>query len=162
MTEKRAWERRDDESDPAWEAFRVYLMWGSRRTLDRLCKNQGKSHQLISGWASKHEWRKRCMAFDSYAVEAPTDGMVHALAESRDKNLALIEKLRTLLSLRLDVFMDKMDDPTVRWTQALVAMAKIEENVLLMNKDSDKTPEKVAKVEAMLAELDQKIMGRMS
>lgn len=160
MANEQTWLRRDDESDPSYEAFRTYLLMGSRRTLDRVEKHLAKSHALISDWSRNNDWTSRCRDFDRYAIEAPTDGMVHALAESRDKNLALIDKLRGLLSMRLDVFIDKMDDPTIRWTQALTAMAKIEENVLMMNKDSDKTSDKVTKVEQMLAELDEKIMGR--
>jgi|SRR5688572_18857870 hypothetical protein len=154
------WERRDDESDPAYEAFRVYLLMGSRRTLARVEKSQTRSHATISLWSSKYEWGARVRAFDRYAIEAPTDGMEHALAESRDKNLPLIDKLRNLLSMRLDVFIDRMDDPTIRWTQALTAMAKIEANVLLMNKDMDKTPEQVTRVERMLEELDERMQGR--
>lgn len=161
MAEEQIWLRRDDESDPAYEAFRVYLLMGSRRTIDRVVKNQAKSWTLISDWSAKNEWVKRVKAFDRYAVEAPTDGMVHALAESRDKNLALIDKLRSLLSDRLDVFRDRMEDPTIRWTNALTAMAKVEQNALLMNKDSEKTSEQVTRVEQMLTELDERIQGRV-
>lgn len=162
MSKELIWERRDTESDPAYEAFRVYLLMGSRRTLARVEKHLSKSHALISEWSAKHAWGERVKAFDRYALEAPTDGMVHALAESRDKNLALIDKLRMLLDMRLDDFMGRRDDPTIRWTQALMAMAKIEANALLMGKDSDKTSEQVLRVEEMLKELDERIQGRVA
>ncbi len=162
MSKELVWERRDNESDPAYEAFRVYLLMGSRRTLERVAKNQAKSFTLISDWSRKNDWGDRVRAFDRYALEAPTDGMVHALAESRDKNLALIDKLRMLLDMRLDDFMGRRDDPTIRWTQALMAMAKIEANALLMGKDSDKTSEQVLRVEEMLKELDERIQGRVA
>lgn len=161
MSEDQIWLKQDGESDPAYEAFRVYLLMGSRRTLDRVCKNQAKSWTLISDWSSKNNWVARVKAFDRYAIEAPTDGMVHALAESRDKNLALIDKLRNLLSDRLDVFRDQMKDPTIQWTNALTAMAKVEQNALLMNKDSEKTTEQVTRIEQMLEDLDERIQGRV-
>lgn len=162
MSEEQTWLRRDNESDPAYEAFRVYLLMGSRRTLERVCKHLAKSNALISDWSRKNDWPARVRAFDRYAVNAPTDGMVHALAESRDKNLALIDKLRRLLDMRLDDFIDKRQDPTIRWTQGLTAMAKVEQNALLMNKDSEKTTEQVTRIEQMLEDLDERIQGRVS
>jgi hypothetical protein len=161
MTEQ-IWLRQDYESDPSYEAFRVYLMWGSRRSLDRLCKHQNKSWSLITDWSRKNNWRERVRAFDRYAIEAPTDGMVHALAESRDKNLALIDKLRALLDQRLDDFMEKRQDPTIRWTQALTAMAKVEQNALLMGKDTDKTSEQIDRVEALVEKAITASVGRLT
>ena len=162
MAPEQIWMRRDDETEPQYEAFRAYLLMGSRRTLPRVEKSQSRSRQTVSDWSAKYAWQARVKAFDRYAIEAPTDGMVHALAESRDKNLALIDKLRRLLDQRLDDFMEKRQDPSIRWTQALTAMAKVEQNALLMGKDSDQTSEKVSRVEEMLQELDDRIQGRAS
>jgi hypothetical protein len=90
-----------------------------------------------------------------------TDGLVNQLAECRDKNLALIDKLRDLLDMRLDDFIKGRKDPTMLWTQALTAMAKIEQNSLLLSDraQTSKTSEAVAKVEALMAELDERIQG---
>ena len=67
---------------------------------------------------------------------AETDGMVHQLAACRDKNLALMDKLRGHLETRLDTFIARGEDPTIRWTQALTAMAKVEQNSLLLKDDA--------------------------
>jgi hypothetical protein len=75
--------------------------------------------------------------------------MVHALAETRDKNLALMDKLRGLLDSRLDDFIENRQDPTIRWTQACVAMTKIEANSLAMA-DTKKSSEKIVQIEAMI------------
>lgn len=153
MTDGYVWTRRDNETDPAYQAFKLYLDMGPERSCDRVAKSLGKSLQLLTGWSSKHEWVARVRAFDRHVAEAETDGLVNAIAESRDKNLALMDKLRGLLDMRLDDFIAKRDDPTIRWTQACMAMAKIEANSLMM-KDSQKTDERVEAVLKMAERIE--------
>lgn len=154
MTDGYVWTRRAEESDPAYGAFKMYLDMGSVRTCDKVARSLGKSLTLITGWSARHDWRARVQAFDTHVLAAETDGMVHALAESRDKNLALMDKLRGLLDMRLDDFIAKRDDPTIRWTQAVTAMAKIEANSLLMGKE-EKTFEKVDTIMEMLEKVSE-------
>lgn len=159
MTESYVWTRRDAETEPAYVAFKVYLDMGSDRSLSKLADRLNKSVQLLAGWSSKHSWQDRVKAFDRHVAEAETDGLVHAIAESRDKNLALMDKLRGLLDSRLDDFIARRDDPTIRWTQACMAMAKIEANSLMM-KDSQKTDERVEAVLKMAERIEE--LGQVS
>lgn len=146
------WLRKDDESHQAYEAFREYMNQGAGRSCMSVAQALGKSETLISGWSSRHGWVERITAFDRHLLEAETDGMIHQLAVCRDKNLALMDKLRDHLSHRLDVFIARDEDPSVRWTQALTAMAKVEQNSLLM-KDDQKTTEKLENVMEMVDRL---------
>lgn len=142
----RPWLRQEGETDKAYEAFRVYL---NARTIPKVCDELGKSRQLISMWSAKYGWIERVRSFDTHLVEAQTDGLIHQMAESRDKNLALMDKLRGLLDTRLDIFIARKDDPTIRWTQAVMAMAKIEANSLALKQDT-KTDERIDKIEALV------------
>ena len=159
MTDKRAWERRDGESPVAYEAFRTYLHFGAERSLAKVGDALGKSTALMERWSVTHEWVARSVPYDDYIAGAATDGLVHAIAESRDKNLALMDKLRGLLDSRLDDFIARRDDPTIRWTQACMAMAKIEANSLMM-KDSQKTDERVEAVLKMAERIEE--LGQVS
>ena len=143
------WTRRDEETSPAYEAFREYLGMGGSRSCAKVAQSLGKSTQLITGWSAKHDWVERVTAYDQYVLTADTDGMIHALAETRDKNLALMDKLRGLLDSRLDDFIARRDDPTIRWTQACIAMTKIEANSLAMG-ETKKASEKVIAIEALI------------
>lgn len=143
------WTRRDGESSSAYEAFKAYLYLGKDRTLEKAGEASGKTMAASEALSAKHDWVARSRAYDSYIVTADTDGMVHALAETRDKNLALMDKLRGLLDSRLDDFIARRDDPTIRWTQACVAMTKIEANSLAMA-DTKKTSERVQHVEELI------------
>ena len=143
------WTRRDGESSSAYEAFKAYLYMGKHRTLEKAGEASGKTMAASEALSAKHDWVARSRAYDSYIVTADTDGMIHALAETRDKNLALMDKLRGLLDSRLDDFIARRDDPTIRWTQACIAMTKIEANSLAMG-ETKKSSEKVANIEALL------------
>lgn len=140
------WQRRDTESNPAYEAFRTYMRV---RSTTKVAEELGKSVTLTTRWCSEHDWVARVTAYDSHITLAETDGMVHALAETRDKNLALMDKLRGLLDSRLDDFIARRDDPTIRWTQACIAMTKIEANSLAMG-ETKKSSEKIANIEALV------------
>jgi hypothetical protein len=156
------WTRRENETSVAHDAFKTYLYQGKDRSHANVAEAVGKSVQLMNRWAAAHDWRARSVAYDRYIAAADTDGMVHALAESRDKNLALMDKLRGLLDACLDGHIAKVEPPTIRWTQACMAMAKIEANSLLLGKE-DKTSEKVETIMAMMekvAELQNRMPER--
>lgn len=143
------WTRRDNESSVAHDAFKTYLYQGKDRSLANVGEALGKSTALMERWSVNHDWVARSVAYDRYIATADTDGMVHALAESRDKNLSLMNKLRGLLDTCLDDHIVKREPPTIRWTQACMAMAKIEANSLLLGKE-DKASEKVDTIMAMM------------
>lgn len=153
------WTRRETETVPAWSAFKTYLDLGADRSLSRCAKEVGKSIQLVSGWSVQHDWVERCRAFDRHIQEAQTDGLINQMAETRDKNLALMDKLREHLSRRLDTFIRLDQDPSVRWTQALMAMAKVEANSLVLGAQ-DKTSDSVARVESLVARLEEEMDAR--
>jgi hypothetical protein len=149
MAADEIWTRRDGESPAAYDAFKTYLYQGKDRTLENVREASGRTRASVEALSVKHDWIARTIAYDSYIVNAHTDGLVHALAETRDKNLALMDKLRGLLDSRLDDFIARRDDPTIRWTQACVAMTKIEANSLAMA-DTKKTSERVQHVEELI------------
>jgi hypothetical protein len=149
MSEVKPWVRQHSESPKAYEAFRAYLLQGATRSLARVEAELGKSHQLISKWSAQWNWVERCRAYDVYALEAQTDGVIHQLTEARDKNLELMDKLRGHLSNRLDKFIDRDQDPTMAWTNALTAMAKVEANWIML-KDDSKTDTRIGRIEELV------------
>lgn len=143
------WVRRADESQAAYDAFRTYLLAGTKRTLQATAEATGKSIQSIKRYSSHHDWTERIIAYDAHTARAETDGITNRLATNRDANLDLVDKLRSHLSRRLDDFVASNTDPTVRWTQALAAMAKLEANAFTY-RDDPKTSERVERIEALV------------
>lgn len=155
MDDNYVWTRRAEESEPAYEAFRLYLGMGQQRVAKRVAEELGKSYTLIHNWSARHDWRERVQAYEIHIAAAETDGLVHQLSESRDKNLALMDKLRDHLSNRLDKFIQRDQDPSMLWTQALTAMAKVEQNSLLLGeKTLSKASEGVTRVEKLIERME--------
>lgn len=154
-----SWMQWEEETDQAYKGFQIYLKMSGRRSPSEVAREMKLSKSSIDNWSANFRWRDRVRDFEDHVAMAETDGLVNQVAEMRDANIALMDKLRGLLDLRLDDFIAARKDPTVGWTQALMAMAKIESNALLLGDraQQSKTSEQVAKVEALMAELDEKI-----
>lgn len=138
MADDYVWTRREGETSPAYEAFRTYLGIGPTRSLAKVAKDLNKSMQLLAGWSSKHEWVERVRAHDQYLAGAATDGLASQMASARDDNLSLAATLRAHLTNQLVTCMQTGDDPSVRWSQALAAMVRLEEHAFRL-KDDPKT-----------------------
>lgn len=155
MDDKRPWERRDSESNPAYEAFRAYMR---ARSTTKVAAELSKSDTLIKRWCGEHDWVARLSAYDSYLATADTDGEINRLGQSRDKVLDLMDKLTHLLDLVLDDHLAKREPPTVRWSQAANIAAQVQRNFLLL-KSETKSSESVVKVEALVQRMEKLAAG---
>lgn len=155
MTDKRAWERRDSESNPAYEAFRAYMRI---RSTPKVATELGKSETLITRWCTANDWVARLAEYDSYLANADVDGELNRLGQSRDKVLDLMDKLTRLLDLVLDDHLEKREPPTVRWSQAANVAANVQRNFLLM-KSETKSSESVVRVEKLVERMEALAAG---
>lgn len=62
------WDRRPDETDPAFAAFKIYLECEPRSSA-KVAEKIHKSPALIRRWASKYDWQERARAWDSSILE---------------------------------------------------------------------------------------------
>ena len=62
------WQRRANESDAAFSAFKTYLETDGR-SLQKVSKKLSKSRQLINRWAKKYYWKDRAVAYDNSLIE---------------------------------------------------------------------------------------------
>jgi hypothetical protein len=59
------WAQLPGESGPAYEAFRVFLELGSRRSVAEVVRRLGKKESLIWRWVTRHDWRHRAWLWDA-------------------------------------------------------------------------------------------------
>lgn len=59
------WYRKKDESEQAYEAFKVYYKMGTERSCVKVARTLGKSDTLITGWCSRWNWVERSRAYDN-------------------------------------------------------------------------------------------------
>lgn len=64
LTPKKPWERRPDESAKAWQSFCCYRDLGSRRTIETVAKNVGRSLGHVLKWSARYAWVGRAFAWD--------------------------------------------------------------------------------------------------
>lgn len=148
------WTRREKESSVAYEAFRVYLFQGKDRTTRRCAEEIGKSDSLIRRWSSTYDWPARSVAYDSYMVNARVDGEADELARVRNKHLELADRLLDHLGDSLSMWKPG-HDPSIRWTQAFAAAAKVQQTALTLREKTTRTDEEaIEKIMAVVEKLN--------
>lgn len=80
------YERRKDETDPAWAAFVLYRDAGLDRSLTRVSQDAGKDRSLMEKWSSRHEWRKRVVAYDMEADRRKRIGDLKGVEDMRRRH----------------------------------------------------------------------------
>lgn len=132
------WTRRETESTPAYEAFKVYLFQGADRGIEKAAVEAGRARSLFGRWSKQHGWNARACAYDSYMTTAAVDGMTDQITQVRNKHLDVASKL-------LDHLLDSMSrwkpdyDPSLRWTTAFTAAAKVQQTALTLRETTSKT-----------------------
>lgn len=148
------WVRRTSERGKAYDAFQAYLRLGPRRSIKQAAEDVGIREDSAQELSTRHDWVARSIAYDQHLATAATDGLADQMASARDDNLSLADKLRGHLSTQLDGFIRNRDDPTVRWSQALAAMVRLEEHAFRLKEDS-KTSAVRNRVEELLRRAEE-------
>ncbi|MDF2711084.1 MAG: hypothetical protein K0R62_6736 [Nonomuraea muscovyensis] len=148
------WVRRTTERGKAYDAFREYLNLGPRRTIKQAAENVGITYDSAQELSTRHDWVARSIAYDQHLASAATDGLASQMASARDENLELADKLRGHLVNQLETCMRQGEDPSVRWSQALGAMVRLEEHAFRL-KDDPKASAARDKVINLLERLDK-------
>jgi hypothetical protein len=148
------WVRRTTERGKAYDAFREYLNQGPRRTVTAAANAVGITLDSAYELSKRHDWGDRATAYDQHLATAATDGLASQMASARDDNLALADKLRGHLVDQLEACMRDGEDPSVRWSQALGAMVRLEEHAFRL-KDDPKTSAARDRVQTLLERFDR-------
>lgn len=152
------WVRRTTERGKAYDAFQAYLRQGPRRTIPAAAAEVGISRDSAQELSSRHDWVARSIAYDQHIASAATDGLASQMASARDDNLTLADKLRGHLSNQLEFYMRQNEDPSVRWSQALGALVRLEEHAFRL-KDDPKTSANRDRVQNFLERFDRANQG---
>lgn len=154
--ELKPWERRDDETSPAWEAFLTYRDMGTARSTAKTARSLGKSKQLMDGWSSKHQWVERARAFDRHEDANQVEAYKEQTKQIVRQQTQLADKLLRHLDATLDSNIKARTDPSIRWTTAFTAATKVQGGAMDMVKDkSDQTTDTVKAIERIIERLTQ-------
>lgn len=153
------WDRRDNESDQAYDAFQRYLKLpkrgdpertkeGPRRFVSDLSRQLNKRNQTLNTWFLKHEWEERAAAYDAFMC----CDIQPAEAEDDDRELA--KDLRDIAKRLRDKAIESFDTLNITNVEDAV-------RVLKLANECDEKARKIDKPESegKRAELIEQIKG---
>lgn len=141
------WTRRDEETSPAYEAFRTYLNQGASRSTANTARELGKSKTVVDKWSGQHSWVERVRAYDRHMETASTDGLADELVKVRASQLSLLDRMSGHVSTLLEHYITNQAEPSVRFTQFASMVFKAQESAARMRLDgkNDSAMEKILK-----------------
>lgn len=97
----KAWERQEDESQEAYEAFELYLELGAQRSLVKVAKRVGKSHALIERWSRRDQWQRRVLLYDRWRARVLNEEILLGTAEMRQRAIKTAIAMQSSVAQRL-------------------------------------------------------------
>lgn len=64
MATNKPWDRLEDETAKAWEAFTLYRDMGANRSIRSVAEKLQKSETLIGRWSRTYDWVERAVQWD--------------------------------------------------------------------------------------------------
>jgi hypothetical protein len=133
------------------EAFRVYMNMGAERSILGVSQEVGKATSLLSRWCKSWNWVERAAAYDSYLTSAQVDGVLDEFSQVRNKHLEVASDLLGRLHENMKLWKPGQD-PSIRWTTAFTAAAKVQQTALTLKETTSKTDEEaIAKILAIVS-----------
>ena len=95
LSKTKAWDKREDETDTAYQRFSVYLKMGPDRSqmgvVEKLGKRRGYEKQL-QRWSSQHDWVARCSEYDNHLLKKELKNKEDILDRGKARLLKMMDK----------------------------------------------------------------------
>lgn len=156
------WERQENESAEAYEAFSLYRnLKPTERSLAKVGRQLGKSKNLMERWSSKYEWVSRCRDYDRYIDAEALEKATTNLSKMRAKHIVLGQMLQEkgLEALKEMPIGTLISDPATL-LRFLTEGARIEEKNRADEQAAHKPTERDSAEDEALEKLDD-ILGRI-
>jgi len=101
------WERRDDETNQAWNAFCLYRDYGADRGFMKAIDSNGipaSRYGVWCKWSAKFDWVKRCGSYDTHLDALRRAEREREFAERERIYRRITEKALAIVEKRLDGF----------------------------------------------------------
>lgn len=87
------WERQEDESTKAYEAFCVYRDMGIQRSVRKVARELNKSETLMARWSTTYNWVDRAAAWDSEQDRVVRQQQLDDIKKMRKRHATLAEDM---------------------------------------------------------------------
>ena len=89
------WERQQDETDKAFQAFEEYRKMGLARSYVKVGEKLGKSLTLIERWAKQDNWKMRTLAWDRHEARITNERVLLGTAAMRERMTVLAMQIQS-------------------------------------------------------------------
>ncbi|MDR3149541.1 MAG: hypothetical protein LBT88_05980 [Oscillospiraceae bacterium] len=83
------WERQQNETPPAFEAFALYRDMGESRSYAKVAVKLGKSTTIITRWGGTHNWVERVAEWDNEQDKIVREALTKGVTAMRKKHADL-------------------------------------------------------------------------
>lgn len=87
------WERQEDESTKAYEAFCIYRDMGIQRSIRKVGEQLSKSETLMARWSTTYNWVERAAAWDSEQDRVLRQQQLNDIKKMRKRHADLAEDM---------------------------------------------------------------------
>lgn len=105
------WDRRENETDPAWVAFQTYRDMRHPRSIRDVAEALGKSASLIARWSSAHDWPNRVRAFERWMDQQTVGAWADQLRALVEESTSLARAFVAKTTMRLAAVPDAAQIP---------------------------------------------------
>lgn len=99
---KEIFERLDNETQKAWQAFVVYRDLGYERSIANAAKVLGKSPRTVEHWCLKYNWVERAKAYDEYLENKKREEKEKAILEMVERHAKMAMAFQQRIAERLN------------------------------------------------------------
>lgn len=105
--EVKSWERRQAESEQAWQAFKIYRDYDDERRQAKVVVRLGKSRTLIERWAKRHGWSDRVVEYDRWRDNERLKALVKGQVAMRERHATLAAAIIAMVTRRVENMTDE-------------------------------------------------------
>lgn len=153
LPDTQPWERQEDETMQAFEAFHLYCQMGHERSLRKVEQQLSKSHTLIARWASRHKWVERTRQYENYLVRAEVETARKNLADMRKRQ---IEQGKLLQSKAVTALLNKAQQEGGLDFESTTALVRMMSTGITIEEKARENEYRVALSAAGVAEEEKK------
>src|SRR6266853_6663375 len=98
-----AWDRTNNESAKAFNAFIVYRGLGPERTIQKAAEKLQKSGAVLRRWAVRFNWRGRALNFDEHIDSETQRAMLSRRIRLRQRALNIADRLSEKMAAAVEL-----------------------------------------------------------
>lgn len=132
---EKPWSMWTDETSPAFNAFKVYLRLGPRRSKKKVYeyfkkKGQPESLKQLGKWMRKYKWRLRAEAWDAYRDEVEQKEFIKETKRMARRHAKIAQEMQSKIIKKLKEFDpdDLTPDQLARWFEVTTKIERLSAN----------------------------------